>query len=145
MEDNFRNKKIVFIGLGLIGGSIAKAIHEHYPDQKIYAHARHKETLEAAYNDGLILNNDLLDIKDIASSDLIFLCCPVGINADYMKQMAPYIGKNTIITDVGSVKGDIHAAAKEAGLSEHFIGGHPMTGSEEIGYEHSSSHFLENA
>lgn len=145
MEDNFRNKKIVFIGLGLIGGSIAKAIHEHYPDQKIYAHARHKKTLEAAYNDGLILNNDLLDIKDIASSDLIFLCCPVGINADYMKQMAPYIGENTIITDVGSVKGDIHAAAKEAGLSEHFIGGHPMTGSEEIGYEHSSSHFLENA
>lgn len=145
MEDNFRNKKIVFIGLGLIGGSIAKAIHEHYPDQKIYAHARHKETILAAYKDDLILNDHLLTIEEIASCDLIFLCCPVGINANYMKQMAPYIGEHTIITDVGSVKGDIHLAAKEAGLSEHFIGGHPMTGSEEIGYEHSSSHFLENA
>lgn len=145
MEDNFRNKKIVFIGLGLIGGSIAKAIHERYPQQKIYAHARHEETILAAYKDELILNDHLLSIEEIASSDLIFLCCPVGSNADYMKQIAPYIGEHTIITDVGSVKGDIHLAAKEAGLSEHFIGGHPMTGSEAIGYEHSSSHFLENA
>ena len=145
MEDNFRNKKIVFIGLGLIGGSIAKAIHERYPQQKIYAHARHEETILAAYKDDLILNDHLLSIEEIASSDLIFLCCPVGSNADYMKQIAPYIGEHTIITDVGSVKGDIHLAAKEAGLSEHFIGGHPMTGSEAIGYEHSSSHFLENA
>ncbi|SCW26501.1 prephenate dehydrogenase [Lachnospiraceae bacterium C10] len=145
IEDNFRNKKIVFIGLGLIGGSIAKAIHERYPDQKIYAHARHEETILAAYKDDLILNDHLLSIEEIASSDLIFLCCPVGSNADYMKQIAPYIGEHTIITDVGSVKGDIHLAAKEAGLSEHFIGGHPMTGSEAIGYEHSSSHFLENA
>ncbi|MCR5452227.1 MAG: prephenate dehydrogenase [Lachnospiraceae bacterium] len=140
-----RFNTITFFGLGLIGGSIAKAIHDNYPNIKIKAHARHADTIKAAYQDGVIINESLLDMKELADSDLIFLCGPVGINITYMKELSSFIKSDTILTDVGSVKGDIHKAADELGLSDKFVGGHPMTGSEKTGYENSSVHLLENA
>ena len=60
-------------------------------------------------------------------------------------QLAPILPKHCIITDVGSVKGDITQAVAELGLTSQFIGGHPMAGSEAIGYDHSNAHLLENA
>ena len=138
-------KTVGFIGLGLIGGSIAKAILEKDPAVSIYAHAFHKETLEEAFEEGVILNNDFLPLEKFGSMDLLFLCSPVKINISYLTKLKPYLSKNTIITDVGSVKGDIHKAVDELGLSSQFIGGHPMTGSEKIGFSNSSSQLLENA
>ena len=60
---------IGFIGLGLIGGSIAKKMKSNQPDIKIYATAHHKETIQEAYREGLIENNDLLPLSD-------FFMCP---------------------------------------------------------------------
>lgn len=138
-------KKIGFIGLGLIGGSIARAIKEKRPAANIYGHASHESTIAEAYNAGIIENMRPIELSAFASCDLLFLCGPVGVNVEYLKQLAPIISKDCIITDVGSVKGDIHKAVDELGLSGQFIGGHPMTGSEKTGFEHSSSKLLENA
>ena len=138
-------KTVGFIGLGLIGGSIAKAILEYDSTVKIYAHTYHKETLIDAYNEGVILNNDFLPLEEFGSFDLIFLCSPVKINIDYVRKLKPFLQKNCILTDVGSVKGDIHKEIQSLGLSSQFIGGHPMTGSEKIGYSHSASLLMENA
>ena len=134
-----------FIGLGLIGGSIAKALLEANPSLHIYGHASHKETLEQAYKEGVILNNDFLPLEDFGSLDIIFLCSPVKINIEYLKELKPYLKDTCMITDVGSVKGDIHHAVNELGLNNQFIGGHPMTGSEKIGFNNASSALLENA
>ena len=68
---------IGFIGLGLIGGSIAKKMKSNQPDIKIYATAHHKETIEEAYREGLIENNDLLPLSAFSDCDYIFLCAPV--------------------------------------------------------------------
>ena len=106
---DFNPKKIVFVGLGLIGGSVAKAIHQTYPDIKLYATAGHKETVEAAHNDGLIENSELLSDEKIADSDVVFLCSPVLKNIEYLSRIKPYLKPDTLITDVGSVKGDIAA------------------------------------
>lgn len=137
--------KIGFIGLGLIGGSIAKTIKRIYPDTEMIATAGHRSTLTEAYEDHTIQNSDLLSVSDFSDCDLIFLCCPVKQNLVYLKQLKEVIKKDCIITDVGSVKGDIHRAVCELDMEDVFIGGHPMTGSEKTGYASATAYLLENA
>ena len=62
-------QKIGFIGLGLIGGSIAKKIHTLYPDVTIIATAGHQETITEAYGEHLISNQNLCEIKDFYDCD----------------------------------------------------------------------------
>ena len=138
-------KTIGFIGLGLIGGSIAKTIRKFHPDYHILAYAKHKETLAAALNCGAI--DGVLEEKDdrYRSCDYIFLCAPVEYNIEYLKYLKDIIKDGCIITDAGSVKGPIHKAVEELGMENCFIGGHPMAGSEKTGFESSSDRLLENA
>ncbi len=136
---------ISFIGLGLIGGSIAKTIKKKYPKIKLYALTHSLETMQLAHQDGITENEGPLTTSEYANTDIIFFCSPVGVNVSYLKEFKPFLGANTILTDVGSVKGDIHKAIDELGLTHCFIGGHPMAGSEAIGYPNSTDHLLENA
>lgn len=138
-----------FIGFGLIGGSIAKAIKAHFPNYRLIAFNHHKneknESLELAKQDGIIdfISTDLK--TDFKECDLVILCGPVLSNIAYLKQLKSIIRPSSIITDVGSVKGNIHSAVKELDLEKNFIGGHPMAGSEKTGYASSSARLLENA
>ncbi|MGI6063768.1 prephenate dehydrogenase/arogenate dehydrogenase family protein [Blautia sp.] len=138
-------KTIGFIGLGLIGGSIAKTIRRVHPDYHILAYARHRETLASALSSGTI--DGVLEEKDerYHNCDYIFLCAPVEYNIQYLKYLKEVISDECIITDAGSVKGPIHQAVEEIGLDHNFIGGHPMAGSERSGFANSSDHLLENA
>ena len=138
-------KTIGFIGLGLIGGSIAKTIRKFHPDYHILAYAKHKETLAAALNCGAI--DATLEERDdrYAMCDYIFLCAPVEYNIEYLRYLKDVIKERCIITDAGSVKGPIHKAVEELGMEYCFSGGHPMAGSERSGFEYSSDHLLENA
>ena len=122
--------KIGFIGLGLIGGSIAKTLKRIYPEKRLYATSGHLSTVTEAYDDHTIENSTQLSLAEIGDCDLIFLCTPVQQNLQYLKEIKPYLKEGAILTDVGSVKSDIHAAAEKEGLTHCFIGGHPMTGSE---------------
>ena len=138
-------KTIGFIGLGLIGGSIAKTIRRVHPDYHILAYARHRETLASALSSGTI--DGVLEEKDerYHNCDYIFLCAPVEYNIQYLIYLKEVISDECIITDAGSVKGPIHQAVEEIGLDHNFIGGHPMAGSERSGFANSSDHLLENA
>lgn len=137
--------KIGFIGLGLIGGSIAKTLKRIYPEKRLYATSGHLSTVTEAYKDHTIENSTQLSLTAIGSCDLIFLCTPVQQNLQYLKDIKPYLKEGAILTDVGSVKSDIHAAAAKEGLTHCFIGGHPMTGSEKTGYANATAYLLENA
>ena len=138
-------KTIGFIGLGLIGGSIAKTIRKFHPDYHILAYAKHKETLAAALNCNAI--DAVLEEKDerYHTCDYIFLCAPVEYNIEYLKYLKNVISDDCIITDAGSVKGPIHKAVEELGMDHCFIGGHPMAGSEKSGFMNSKAHLIENA
>lgn len=138
-------EKIGFIGLGLIGGSIAKAIRQYYPEIQLYGHASRQATLLAAHEEGVIENDDFLPLEHFSKMDIVFLCSPVRANIDYLRQLAPLVSEDCLLTDVGSVKGEIQKVADELGLSAQFIGGHPMTGSEKDGFAYSSTQLLENA
>ncbi len=136
--------KIGFIGLGLIGGSIARAIRYYYPEAEIVACSRTRASVEQAMADGVV--SRVLDGVggDYSDCDYIFLCAPVVSNADYLARLKPIIQPSVIITDVGSTKSDIHAKVTELGMEKNFIGGHPMAGSEKTGYIHSRRILIEN-
>lgn len=134
-----------FLSLGLIGGSIALAIKQINPDSKIIAYARRQETLEEALAAGAIDEGTTTIDSRFHDCDLIFLCAPVAVNNKFLEELKPILSEKTMITDVGSVKGTIHEAVDALGLAAHFIGGHPMAGSEKTGFANASPLILENA
>ena len=138
-------KTIGFIGLGLIGGSIAKAIRKYHEDYRILAYDQDRETLATAVSSNMI--DAVCEEHDerFKGCDYIFLCTPVEYNVKYLEYFKENIGPDTIITDVGSVKGIIHKEVERLGMESRFIGGHPMAGSEKTGFEASSDRLIENA
>lgn len=140
-----RIDKIGFIGLGLIGGSIAKKLKSLHPELEIIAVASHIETIQEAFREGLISNGTFCSIEDFSDCDYIFLCTPVQKNIEYLRQLKDIISPHCIITDVGSVKTEIHREVASLHLEKNFIGGHPMAGSEKTGLSSSSDSLLENA
>lgn len=138
-----------FIGFGLIGGSIAIRLKELNPKNRIIAYNHRKDSISHGLKKALqckvldkVANNLLEDFK---TCDLIFLCGPVLSNITYLSTLKDVIKEDCLITDVGSVKSNIHDAVSKLGLNHQFIGGHPMTGSEKTGFENASSQLLENA
>ena len=139
-------EKIGFIGLGHIGGSVAKTVHRIYPDIQIVAYDTCRATLDAALSDGII--TEALDQvgKGFSDCNYIYLCAPVLDNADYGRELSGILHDDMLLTDVGSVKTGIHEQIqKYPDLERHFIGGHPMCGTEHVGYEYSTAYMLENA
>lgn len=137
--------KIGFIGLGLIGGSLAKAIRQVHSDYTIVAYDIYGKLLDEALVDGTI-NKACYEIgEEFYDCDFIFLCAPVTSNEENLKEITKYCGPDTILTDVGSVKGNIHRALESIGYNGIFIGGHPMAGSEKYGYDYSDAAILNNA
>lgn len=137
--------KIGFIGLGLIGGSIAKKIKTNHPDCEMIATAHRESTIAEAYSIGLITNSTLLPITAFSNCDVIFLCAPVEKNIEYLAQLKEVIKEDCIITDVGSTKTQIHKEVIALDMEKNFIGGHPMTGSEKTGIANANEYLLENA
>lgn len=138
-------KIIGFVGLGLIGGSIAKAIRYFHPDIRLIATSGRKETVDLALSENLIDEGYYRVDENFGACDYIFLCAPVSCNAMHLEALKPLIKEDCIITDVGSTKTDIHTRVKELDMEKNFIGGHPMAGSEKTGLDHSKRHLIENA
>ena len=137
--------KIGFIGLGLIGGSIAKAIRQYYPEYEIVAFDKNKETLALATQESIIDVAATTIDDNFNHCNYIFLCTPVSFNTAYLKQLTNYLHEDCILTDVGSVKSSIHKEVESLGIEEYFIGGHPMAGSEKSGFINSKAMLIENA
>lgn len=135
--------KIGFISLGLIGGSIAKAVRAKYPDAKIVAYNRSREPIVQAFRDGVI-DAATFEIDDsFKDCDFIFLCGPVQTNISFISKLKPYLTEKTVLTDVGSTKLNIHNAVSKTLPKAHFIGGHPMAGKEKSTYFNSSKELIE--
>lgn len=144
---DFENKKYKFgiVGLGLIGGSLAKALREVFANSIIVAFNRREEPRKMAFEEHVadIVTGQIDD--SFMECDYIFLCTPVEYNEDYLKKLIPYISEKTIITDVGSTKTSIHEEVEKLDIQKNFIGGHPMAGSEKTGYEFSNLWLFKNA
>lgn len=144
-----KNLTVGFIGFGLIGGSIARGLRSLYPDFRLIAYNYNPEHT----NPNLHLAKEEHTLDTIVTSfdeefpecDLIFLCAPVLRNISYLPELKKVMKEDCILTDVGSVKGNIHQAIQDLDMEKYFIGGHPMAGSEKTGYDHSSIRLLNGA
>jgi prephenate dehydrogenase len=128
---------ITIIGCGLIGGSIALALKKRRPDYSI-ACLDLPERLPAIREAGI--SDQVGSMEDcktfVPDSSLVIIATPVQSVLDTIRLIRPYLRENTVVTDVGSTKKNIMAEAQNILPSGvHFIGGHPMAGSERSGVE----------
>ncbi|MBN1302311.1 MAG: prephenate dehydrogenase/arogenate dehydrogenase family protein [Melioribacteraceae bacterium] len=136
-------KSVSIIGLGLIGGSIAKALRNVKDNFHISAYDI-EEVLSLAFSDGVI-DNKLYAVEDALASDVIFICLPIGEALKTFNKIAPNLKSGQILTDVCSVKSvfaDLWVQSDSEGI---YIGGHPMTGKEKSGYQNSDPLLFENS
>ncbi|GHU63181.1 prephenate dehydrogenase [Clostridia bacterium] len=134
-----------FIGLGLIGGSLAQSIRYHYPQSKLYAYDTDSHSLQQAKQTDCIQEYwDTLDER-LQNCDYLFLAAPVLVNCTYLKQIQPFIQQNCIICDLSSTKNHIQQEAKKLGLQAQFIGGHPMAGIEKSGFSYANKDLFKGA
>lgn len=134
-----------FVGLGLIGGSIARALKENVTDVQIVAYDVNPDTLQLAKEEHIAdIITDSID-EHFKECDYIFLCAPVQKNDANIAAIQAVLSPTCLLTDVGSVKTDIHKNIEAIGLDAQFIGGHPMAGSERVGFINSKAVLLENA
>ena len=125
--------KIGVVGLGLIGCSIARALHGKY---EIAGVDTSRETVEYC------LENSIIDEQGLASlrgAKIVFVCVPISAVERTVKQVALVVGDDAVITDTASVKGCF------SDMPGRFVGGHPMAGSEQSGARASFKEMFENA
>ena len=130
-------------GLGLIGGSLAKAYHE--AGERVLAHNRSRSVLDFAVMSGAV--DGELTAENISECDILLLVMYPEAVIDYFREMAPHIGKSTVVMDCGGTKRKVceacFAAAREYGVT--FIGGHPMAGTHNSGFKYARANLFHGA
>ncbi len=135
--------RIAILGLGLIGGSLAKSLKHSIPDIKIAAFD-FTNILEKAIADKSI-DVVLPSYKSALDYDLIFIALPINESLKVFNELAPLLGENQIISDFCSVKGIFADAWQKISSKGCYIGAHPMAGKEKGSYQNSDSLLFENS
>jgi prephenate dehydrogenase len=125
-------KKLVVIGVGLIGGSFALALKRAGAVAEVAGIGRTAASLEQALRLGIIDRIGAADRETLGDADLVLLAMPVGQMAAAMRAIAPHLGADTVVTDAGSTKAGVVAAAREALSASlaRFVPAHPIAGAE---------------
>ena len=140
-----KNLKVCIIGLGLIGGSLARALKERLGITEITAVNRSQKSIDNALKDKTIKYGFTSLNEYVYSSDIIFICTPIKKTVEYIELLSGKIKNNCILTDVGSTKTEIIEYINSMENPPCFVGGHPMAGNEKTGYTSGFSHLFENA
>ncbi|AEE14379.1 Prephenate dehydrogenase [Thermodesulfobium narugense DSM 14796] len=129
-------KNICVIGLGLIGGSLAKAFS--FNGYSVYGYDSSIDTINLARSDGFFRHlNDKFD-SNISFCDLVFVCVNIEKTLEAFKALIPYLKNNCIVSDVASVKSHFFdEVSKIIPKDVNFISTHPMAGTQYSGYENS--------
>ena len=131
--------KIGILGLGLIGGSLGLDLRSQ--GHHLLGVSRRESTCQKALDIGSV-DQASVDLKFLASADVIFICTPIGLIVPQVEQLMVYLPTTAIITDVGSVKALIVEAVSP--LWQNFIGGHPMAGNTDVGIEAAQRNLFVN-
>ncbi len=125
------------MGLGLVGGSVAHAARARGVAGEIVAVGRTPATLARARAAGVVDRTTSDLAEGVRGADLVVLCAPVGVLPGLVRGAWPHLGPGAVLTDVGSVKAGVVAAAEACPPRDGvaFVGGHPMAGSERSGFE----------
>ncbi|MDI3322757.1 bifunctional prephenate dehydrogenase/3-phosphoshikimate 1-carboxyvinyltransferase [Pontibacterium granulatum] len=127
--------RVLVIGLGLIGGSLAKALRERSTSACIVGYDRDEKEMQTGLRLGVIDEMATGLAEEVSRADLIVLAVPVKATEAVLEQIKPHLTDGTILTDVGSTKGNVVEAAERVfgTVPNTFIPGHPIAGSEKSG------------
>jgi prephenate dehydrogenase len=130
-------ERVGVVGLGLIGGSIALAVRQTWPETRIIG-VDNRDVLDAAVRMHAIdvAARDLAALAE-ARPDVVVLAAPVRQNVALLSRLDAHLAPRSVVTDTGSTKRDIVAAAAAGGGRFTFIGGHPMGGGAVGGLDHA--------
>ena len=139
-------KRLTIYGVGLIGGSLARALKAAGAVGEIVGYGRSVEPLQKALKLGVIDRYETDIAKAVEGSDVVLLGVPVGAMESVLSELKPHLDANTILTDAGSTKGSVVAAAEKVfgTLPPRFIPGHPIAGTEKSGVEASFAELYQN-
>lgn len=140
-------EKVAFIGLGLIGSSLARVIAAENLAKQVVASTRSQKTLEDAKALGLIQQGYSNPAEAVQGADLVVLALPVRATQKVLQIIKPYLAEHAILTDVGSTKGNVVAAAEAVyggNLPAGFVPGHPIAGSEHTGVHAGTADLFAN-
>ncbi|RLA08151.1 MAG: prephenate dehydrogenase/arogenate dehydrogenase family protein, partial [Gammaproteobacteria bacterium] len=131
--------RMVIIGLGLIGGSLGLAVKQRGLCKQVIACGRDPAKLQGAIDRGIVDEVSESWGEAVEGADVVVLATPVSVVEEVLQKIAPQLRPGTIITDVGSTKGSVIAAAQRVfgELPGGFVPGHPIAGTEFSGYEHA--------
>ncbi|NMB80764.1 MAG: prephenate dehydrogenase [Ignavibacteria bacterium] len=133
---------VSIIGLGLIGGSIAKALKQS--GNILISAYDNERVLNTAYIEKVI-DQKLENIERSLESNIIFLCLPVDESIKVFETLIPQLKENQIITDVCGVKTPFQDLWFQSNSKGIYVGGHPMTGKEVSGFQNSDPTLFENS
>ncbi len=131
-------ERVGIVGLGLIGGSLARALRLLDDGPRIVAFNRNREDAERALADGSIDAVADTAVEAVAGQDLVVYATPLDVARDMMRAHAEGWGTATV-TDVAGLKGPLLREAGELGFAAQFVGSHPMAGGTASGYGASSA------
>jgi prephenate dehydrogenase len=137
--------RLAIVGAGLIGGSLAAALKQAGVVDEIVGLGRHRKTLELAKAMGLI--DRIADgPAQIAGAEVVVLATPVAQMQAVLSAIAPHLGEQTVVTDAGSTKADVIAAASNilGAKFSRFVAGHPIAGAESNGPQAARADLFNN-
>lgn len=144
-QSQYRLDRVLIIGLGLIGGSFAKALKIRSCVREIVGADRNEDECRLGLELGVI-DRVASDLEaEVSAADLIVLAVPVKAMESVLEQIRPWLRLRTLVTDVGSTKGNLVAAARRlfGQLPPTFIPGHPIAGAEKSGVRAADADLFE--
>jgi prephenate dehydrogenase len=138
--------KLSILGPGLLGGSIGLAARQRKVATRVVIWGRRPDAVDQAYKLGAA-DEAVTDLaKAVADAELVVLATPIGAMRALAEQMRPSLPVGCVVTDVGSVKYTIVTALSDALQGQaHFVGSHPMAGSEQSGIDAAKRDLFDNA
>lgn len=133
--------RIAIVGLGLIGGSLALACRRRWPQALVIGVDRNDVLEAATLRHAVDVGGD--DLGMLGGADLVVLAAPVETNAALLADLETHVEGEAIVTDVGSTKQAITAAARALPARLRFVGGHPLAGAAHAGIEHGAPEMFE--
>ena len=141
-----KKQTFVIIGLGLIGGSLAGAIRKRFRSARVIAVSRSRRKIATAKKKRLIHDGFTALRPALPAADLVFVCSPVDSIPKLISEVDRYAPKGTVVSDVGSTKGEIVRRSDRRRFRHiEFVGSHPLAGSHLRGLQHVKADLFEKA
>jgi prephenate dehydrogenase len=137
-------EQLTILAPGLLGGSVARAAHARGVARRVVLWARRPEVRLQLREQPWCAGTADTPEEAVRDAEVVVIASPVDRIVPLIRQIAPALRQSAIVTDVGSVKGEIVRLATDAiGANARFVGAHPMAGSDKTGWEHSTAELFQ--